>query len=63
MMPLSESPNAMSSLITALQTAFSGYVNDIMGFIGNITPVLLPVAIAIVVVALGIKIFKKVTGK
>lgn len=63
MMTLEGSPTAMQSLITALQTAFSGYVNDIMGFIGSITPVLLPVAIAIVVVTLGIKIFKKVTGK
>lgn len=58
-----EESNALGTLISSLQTAFGGYVTSIMGFIGSITPVLLPVAIAVVVVALGIKLFKKVTGK
>lgn len=53
----------MEALITALEEAFSGYVTTIMGFLGNIIPVVLPVAIVTVVVMIGLKVFKRLSNK
>lgn len=52
-----------STVVTALTSAFTTAVSDIMSAIGGILPVVLPVVGAIAVVGIGIKIFKKVTGR
>lgn len=52
-----------ASVVSALTSAFSTAVGDIMSAIGGVLPVVLPVVGAIAVVGIGIKIFKKVTGR
>lgn len=52
-----------SNVVSALTSAFSTAVSDIMSAIGGVLPVVLPVVGAIAVVGIGIKIFKKVTGR
>lgn len=53
----------MEALTTALTTGFSTVVDDMMSSVGSIVPIALPVMGGIAVVGIGIKIFKKVTGK
>lgn len=53
----------MEAFITSLTSAFSGLATDVMSAIGSIAPVALPVMGAIVVIGVGIKVFKKVTGR
>lgn len=48
---------------SALGTAFTTAVSDIMSAIGTVLPIVLPVLGAIAVIGVGIKIFKKVTGR
>lgn len=52
-----------SSVVSALTTAMTSTANDCKDAIASVLPVALPVMGAIVVVGIGIKIFKKVTGK
>lgn len=59
-MLLSAEPN---TIVTALSTAFTSAVSDVMSAIGTVLPIVLPVVGAIAVVGIGIKIFKKVTGR
>ena len=49
----------METVTTALTTAISGFATDAMGAIGSIVPVALPIMGAIVVVGIGIKVFRK----
>lgn len=53
----------METLTTALVTGFTNVTTDMVSAIGSIVPVALPVLAAVTVVGLGIKIFKKVTGR
>lgn len=48
-----------SSVVTALTSAVTTAASDAMSAIGSILPVALPVMGAIVVVGIGIKVFKK----
>lgn len=50
-------------MITALTTAFSTVASDALSAIQSILPIALPVMGAIVVVGVGIRIFKKVAGR
>lgn len=52
-----------STIVTALTNAMTSAVNDAMEAIGAILPIVLPVLGAVTVIGIGIKIFKKVTGK
>lgn len=54
---------ATNPVVTALSTAFSTVASDAMDAISAILPIALPVMGAIVVVTIGIKIFRKVTGR
>lgn len=47
----------------ALTTAFTSIASDAMSAISAVLPIALPIMGAIVVVTVGIKIFKKVTSK
>lgn len=51
------------TVVEALKSALSTTADDCKDAIAGILPVALPVMGAIVVVGIGIKIFKKVTGK
>lgn len=52
-----------ATVSSALGTAFTSVASDCMNAITTILPIALPVLGALVVVGIGIKIFKKVTGK
>lgn len=53
----------MEAITSALTTGISSIGNDAMSAVGSVIPVALPIMGAIVVVGIGIKVFKKVTGK
>ena len=55
--------SAMTTLTTALKTGFTTVANDCISAIGDIAPVALPVLGSFVVIGIGIKVFKKVTGR
>ena len=60
MVPLEASSAAtMETVTTALKTAMTSVANGAMGAIGDILPIALPVMGAIVVVGIGVKVFKK----
>lgn len=50
-----------STIVSALSSAFTTAVSDIMSAIGTVLPIGLPVVGAFAVITLGIKIFKKVS--
>lgn len=52
-----------ANLVTALTTAFSDCVEQILDSIVAIVPICLPVLAAFAVVGVGIKIFKQLTKK
>ncbi len=49
----------METVVSSLTTAITGFATDAMGAIGSIVPVALPIMGAIVVVGIGIKVFRK----
>lgn len=49
----------MEAVVTSLTSAITTFAGDAMGAIGTIIPVVLPIMGAIVVVGIGIKVFKK----
>lgn len=51
------------NVTTALSNGFSSVASDAMGAISAILPIALPILGAVIVVVVGIKIFKKVTGR
>lgn len=59
--PTGSSTNA--SITESMVTAFTSIKDDILSAIAKIAPIALPVLGAGLIVVLGIKIFKKVTGK
>lgn len=55
--------NTVSTVVDSMTGGLQTAGSDLLGAIASIVPVALPVMIAIVGVAVGIKIFKKVTGR
>ncbi len=53
----------MESVVTALTTSFTSVSGSIMDVIGKILPIALPVVGAVIVVSVGIKIFKSLVKK
>ena len=53
----------MESVTTALTTSFTSVATALTGDIGDVLPIALPVVGAMIVVTVGIKIFKKVVSK
>lgn len=49
----------MSTVVTSLTTAITTFAGEAMDAIGAIVPVVLPIMGAIVVVGIGIRVFKK----
>lgn len=52
-----------SGITSAMTTAFSTVASDAMSMISSILPVVLPILGAIVLIGIGIKVFRKVTGR
>lgn len=55
--------SGIGQVTQALETGLSSAGNDLLGVVSSVVPVVIPVMIGITAVGLGIKIFKKVTGK
>lgn len=53
----------MEDVTTGLSTGIANAATSMMSAIGDILPVALPVMAAIAVIGVGIKVFKKVTGR
>lgn len=51
--------DTVTSITTALKTAFTSVANDCMSAIGDILPIVLPVMGAVVVIGLAVGIFKR----
>lgn len=52
-----------TTVVSALTSAFSTVASDALSAVQGILPIALPVLGAIIVVGIGIKIFKKVAGR
>ena len=55
--------SSSSSVSSALTTSFSSIASDAMSMIAAILPVALPIMGAVVLISVGIRIFRKVTGR
>lgn len=53
----------MADLITAIVASITTGATDVMGAITSIAPVAIPIALAIVAIGVGLKVFKKITGR
>lgn len=53
---------SMSTVTTALTTALGDIATNAMSAIGSIIPVAAPILGAMIVVGIGIKVFKKIRG-
>lgn len=51
----------MADVITALTTAVTDFAGNAMDVIGDVIPVALPIMGAIIVVSIGVRVFKKFT--
>lgn len=58
-MPVLAESNAMSTITSAMTTAFTSIVGDMMTTIGNILPIVLPIVGAVSVISLGVKLFRR----
>ncbi len=47
----------------ALKTALTTAGNDLLGVVSDVVPIVIPVLIGITAVGIGIKVFKRVTGR
>lgn len=55
--------NTVSTVTKALTDGLEGAGSDMLGVISSVVPVVIPVMIGVAVIGIGIKVFKKVTGK
>lgn len=63
-MPAQEgAATGMEAITTAVKTALATVQSDATALIGDVLPYALAVMGAVLVVAIGIKVFKKVTGR
>ena len=53
----------MEAVTTALTTGVASIASEAMSAVGSVVPAALPIAGAIIVVSIGLKVFKKVTGR
>ena len=53
----------MDTITSAVQTALFAVQNDAMDLVGSVLPYALAVMGAVLVVSIGIRVFKKVTGR
>ena len=60
---LAAEAGTVAGVTTALTSGITTIAGDAMSAIASVVPVALPIMGAVVVVGIGIKVFKKVTGK
>ena len=60
---LANEAGTIATVTGALTTGITTIAGDAMSAAGSVVPVALPIMGAIVVVGIGIKVFKKVTGR
>lgn len=60
---LAADASTTSTVTSALKTGITTIATDASTAIGDVIPVALPIMGAMVIVSVGIKVFKKVTGK
>lgn len=60
---LTGTASTVSDVITALTSGLTTAGSDLLGAIASIVPVAVPVMVAIVGIGVGLKIFRKVTGR
>lgn len=53
----------MEGTVTALTSSFTEIGTSLTGVIGSVLPIALPVIGAMVIVTVGIKVFKKITSR
>lgn len=53
----------MEGLITALETAYSSGATSVMGAIGDLVPVVMPVGLGIVAIRVTWRVFRMMTGR
>lgn len=51
------------SISSTMGTALSGVQSDVLGIIGTVLPYALTIVGAVLVVTIGIKVFKRISGK
>lgn len=54
---------ALTPLITALETGFSDMATQVIAAIGKIAPTVLPITAAVLVIGIIIRVVKKFTGR
>lgn len=55
--------NSIQTIITGLTNGFTTMVNDAMGGIASILPVVLPLLSALIVIAIIIRVVQRITGR
>lgn len=60
---LANEAGTIATVTGALTTGISTIASDAMSAIGSVVPAALPIMGAVVVVGIGIKVFKKVAGR
>ena len=53
----------VAGVTEAIKTALTTAGTDLLGVVSNVVPIVIPVMIGIAAVGIGIKVFKKVTGR
>ena len=53
----------VAGVTAALKTALTTAGTDLLGVVSDVVPVVIPVLIGIAAVGIGIKVFKRVTGR
>lgn len=53
----------MEAVTTALTNGITSIATEAMNAVGTVVPAALPIAGAIIVVSIGLRVFKKVTGR
>ena len=55
--------SGMEAITTAVKTALATVQSDALGLIGDVIPYALAIMGAVLVVSIGVKVFRKVTGR
>lgn len=58
-----EGVSTVKTVTDALTNSLQSAGSDLLGVVSSIIPVVIPVMIAIAAIGIGLKVFKKVTGK
>lgn len=60
---LAAEATGVAGVTGAIKTALTTAGNDLLGVVTDVVPIVIPVLIGITAVGIGIKVFKRVTGR